>query len=267
MPVSLEDCDLPSTVEWLIGLHGHGTVRGILGAQFDGLRSGRLDPDEVDAEVREALSHMIEGAISAGMEPPPQPRRTEVPPEVPSPTHHEVAQDLASQPRRLPVNRPATPTVREARPNAAPPGRRPGGVDRSKTEECLSLQSLLKALSEQQRLGGGSKRINSFLLAILKVDLLLMRKYGVSRQGDLPLPLSLESSIELSHRVIKSNEKEERQLVEGIWGPVRKFWAVCCGWMSTEVVIRLVAKKYSIEVSDGLVQEILSQGRDCCDLD
>ena len=31
MPVSLEEYDLPSMVGWLIGLHGHGTVRGILG--------------------------------------------------------------------------------------------------------------------------------------------------------------------------------------------------------------------------------------------
>ncbi|MYC39276.1 MAG: hypothetical protein F4X66_20550 [Chloroflexi bacterium] len=86
MAALMENYDLASTVEWLIGLHGYGTVRGILGDCFDGLRSGRTDWDEVDPEVREALSQMIEGAILAGMEPPPQARRTEEPPEEPEPT-------------------------------------------------------------------------------------------------------------------------------------------------------------------------------------
>ena len=62
-------------------------------------------------------------------------------------------------------------------------------------------------------------------------------------------------------------EEADRRMGEGIWGPVRKFWAGCCGWMSTEVVIRLVAEKKSIQISEELVQEILSQGRDCCELD
>jgi len=48
---------------------------------------------------------------------------------------------------------------------------------------------------------------------------------------------------------------------------VRKFWAGCCGWMSTEVVIRLVAEKKSIQISEELVQEILSRGRDRYQLD
>ena len=83
MPVSLEEYDLPSMVGWLIGLHGHDTVRGILGDRFDGLRTGRLNLDEVDMQAREALSQLIEGAILAGMQPPPQPRRTVVPPDAP----------------------------------------------------------------------------------------------------------------------------------------------------------------------------------------
>ena len=99
------------------------------------------------------------------------------------------------------------------------------------------------------------------------MNLLLEREFGVSRQGNLPLPLSRESSIKLSDRWMKSRERAERQLGEGILGPVRKFWAGCCGWMSTEVVIRLVAEKKSIQISEELVQEILSQGRDCCELD
>ena len=99
MPVSLEEYDLPSMVGWLIGLHGHDTVRGILGDRFDGLRTGRLNLDEVDMQAREALSQLIEGAILAGMQPPPQPRRTVVPPDAPGPTHHVVAQDLAKSAR------------------------------------------------------------------------------------------------------------------------------------------------------------------------
>ena len=267
MAALMENYDLPSTVEWLTGLHGYGTVRGILGDSFDGLGSGRVGPDEVDAEVKEALSQMIEGAILAGMEPPPQARRTEEPPEEPEPAQYVVAQDLASQPREFAGNRPAPPTVREARPNATPPGKRLGGADRSLITECLCLHSLRIGLEEQLRLGGGEKRLDSFYLAKAKVNLLLERKFGVSRQGNLPLPLSRESSIELSHRVIKSREKAERRLAQGILGPVIKFWAGCCGWMSTELVITLVAEKRSIQVSDELMQEILSQGRDCCELD
>ena len=266
MAALMENYDLASTVEWLIGLHGYGTVRGILGDSFDRLRSGRSDWDEVDPEVKEALSQMIEGAILAGMEPPPQARRSEEPPEEPEPAQHVVPQDLASQPREFAGNRPAPPTVREARPNATSSGRRLGGADRSLITECLSLHSLRIGLEEQLRLGGGEKRLDSFYLAKAKVNLLLGRKFGVSRQGNLPLPLSRESSIELSHRRIKSRERADRRLGEGIWGPVRKFWAGCCGWMSTEVVIRLVAEKKSIQISEELVQEILSQGRDRCDL-
>ena len=267
MAALMENFDLPSTVEWLIGLHGYGTVRGILGDCFDGLRSGRLDWDEVDAEVREALSQMIEGAILAGMEPPPQARRTEVPPEETGPTQHVVAQDLANQPRELAGNHPAPPTVRETRPNATPSGRRLGGADRSPVKECMRLHSLRIGLEEQLRLGGGEKRLDSFYLAKDKVNLLLERKFGVSRQGNLHLPLSLDSSIKLRHRRIRSREEADRRLGEGIWGPVRKFWAGCCGWMSTEVVIRLVAEKKVIQISEELLQEILSQGRDCCELD
>jgi len=37
--------------------------------------------------------------------------------------------------------------------------------------------------------------------------------------------------------------------------------------MSTEVVIRLVAEKKSIQISEELVQEILSRGRDRYQLD
>ena len=265
MPASLEDYDLPSTVEWLIGLHGYGTVRGILGNCFDGLRARRLDWDEVDAGVREVLSQLIEGAILAGMEPPPQARRPEEPPEEPGPTQHVVAQDLASQPREFAGNRTVPPTVREARPNATPPGRRLGGADRSLIAECMRLHSLRIGLEEQLRLGDGEKRLDSFYLAKAKVNLLLEQKFGVLRPGNLRL--SLKSSIELSHRVIKLREKKQRQLGDGMLGPVRKFWAGCCGWMSTEVVIRLVAEKKSIEMSEELVQEILSQGRDCCELD
>ena len=266
MPVSLENYD-PSTLEWLIGLYGQATVRAVLGQYFEGLRSGRLNPDEVDTEVREALSQMIAGAISAGMEPPPQPRRSEVSPEVPRPAQNVVAQDSASQPRVFAENHPAPPTARKARPNATPSGRRLGGADRSLIAEYLRLHSLRTGMEEQLRLGGGRKRLGSFYLAMAKVDLLLEQKFGVSRQGNLPLPLSRESSIELSQRAIASIERTQRQLGEGIWGPVRKFWAVCRGWMNTEAVIRLVAERKSIRISDELVQEILSQGRDCCELD
>lgn len=267
MPVSLEDHDLPSTVEWLVGLYGQATVRAVLGHHFEGLRSGRLNPDAVDTEVREALSHMIEGAISAGMEPPPTPRQSEVPPEVPRPTQNVVAQDSASQPRVFAENHPTPPTVRKARPNATPTGRRLDEAQRVRLTECLRLHSLRTGIEEQVRLGGGTKRRDSLSLALAKVALLLERKFGVSRQGHLPLPLSRESSIELSQRAIASIERTQRQLGEGIWGPVRKFWAVCRGWMNTEAVIRLVAERKSIRISDELVQEILSQGRDCCELD
>ena len=267
MPALLENFDLPSTVEWLIGLHGYVTVRGILGDCFDGLRSGRLDWDEVDTEVREALSQMIEGAILAGMEPPPQARRTEEPPEEPGPTQHVVPQDLASQPREFAGNRPTPPTVREKQPNARLLDNRPAGMSREQVAELQCLIDLREALLEQERLGGGSKRLDSLHLAMAKLNLLLEQKFGVSRQGNLSLPLSRESSIELRHRRIKSRERTDRRLGEGIWGPVKKFWAGCCGWMSTEAVIRLVAEKKSIHISEGLVQEILSQGRDCCELD
>ena len=191
-------------------------VRGILGDSFDGLRSGRLDWDEVDTEVREALSQMIEGAILAGMEPPPQARRTEEPPEEPGPAQHVVPQGLASQPGEFAGNRIVPPTVREARPNATPSGRRLGGADQSPIEECLCLHSLRIGLEEQLRLGGEEKRLDSFYLAKAKVNLLLEQKFGVSRQGNLPL--SRKSSIELSHRWIKSRERAERQLDEGILG-------------------------------------------------
>ena len=267
MAASRENYDLPSTVEWLIGLHGYGTVRGILGDCFDGLRARRLDWDEVDAEVREALSQMIEGAILAGMEPPPQARRTEEPPEEPGLAQHVVPQDLASQPREFAGNRIVPPTVREERSNATPSGRHLGGADRSLLAECLRLHSLRIGLEEQLRLAGGEKRVDSFYLAKAKVNLLLEQKFGVSLQGNLTFPLSLQSSIKLRHRTIKSRERADRRLGEGIWGPVKTFWAGCCGWMSTELVITLVAEKRSIQISDELMQEILSQGRDCCKLD
>ena len=268
MPVSLEDYDMQLTLEWLSGLHGHDTVLRILGGDcFDGLGAGRLHLDEVDMHAREALSQLIEGAILAGMQPPPQPRRTEAAPEVPGPTHHVVTQDLAKSARGFAGNHTTAPTVRQARSNATPSRRRLGGADRSLSIECLRLLSLRNGMDEQVKLGGGEKRLESLYLAIAKVGLLLERKYGVSRQGKLALPLSLESSIILRHRVIKSREVAERHLGEGILGPLKKLWAGCCGWMSTEVVIRLVAEKHSIEVSEELVQEILSQGRDCCEKD
>ena len=278
---SLEGQSPPHIIDWLIDEHGEVIVARALGAHYEGLRAGGMDWDSLDAEVMQSLCGLVNGALAAGavMPAPPEPdaslqsvperppKRVESPPQVAKPPAQGGSQDFTGQSHRLVANPSEMPTVPERLPDTKSPGKRLGEKEHRRNADVPVLLDLWKGLELQEGLAGGDARRDSFYLPIAKVSLLLERKFGVSQRGNPAFSFSLESSIEIRHRVIKLRERAERQLREGVLGPLKKFWAIYCGSMSTDEAISLVAENLSLEISEELMQEILRQGRDCCELD
>ena len=78
MPISPDDHDVRSILNWLDGLYNSTTLQGVLGADYEAIRSGPMTWQGMNEGVREVLISMVEGAREAGMEPPP-PCRVEAP--------------------------------------------------------------------------------------------------------------------------------------------------------------------------------------------
>ena len=266
MSVALDDHHLPTIVRWLVDLNGEVQVRGILGDDFEGIRSGQTGLQAIDPDLQETLCKMMEGAIAAGMKPPP-PEPDESPPEVLQAPAEGGGQDVRHGPGHSEGRAAAPPPVMKSPPREAPSAQahseRPRNIRsavRSRMKDRDVLISLLEHLRKAQELRPHDHPLNKWIiLARNKVLHFLIADYPVRfRDARGHLRPRKEALAEFS-RSIKRSEKEMEELSRR--SPLLRF-CLGQGYLAPEDLLEQVARHQNLKISDELMQAILRQGRD-----
>ena len=267
MSVALDDHHLPTIVAWLVELNGEMQVRGILGDDFEGIRSGRLGLHAIAPDLQETLCKMVEGAIAAGMELPLPPEPDESPPEVPQAPAEGAGQDVRREPGHSQGRAAAPPPVMK------PPSRAQTSAQahsekvhiirsaiRSRKEDRDVLLSLLGHLLEAEELRNQNHSLNKWVtLAKDKVMLCLVADYHVRIPDARGHLMPRKEEIALYSRPIQRSEREMEEFSRR--SPLLRFF-LGPGYLAPEEILKRVARRQNLIVRDELMQAILRQGRD-----
>ena len=267
MSVALDDHHLPTIVAWLVELNGEMQVRGILGEDFEGIRSGRLGLHAIAPDLQETLCKMVEGAVAAGMELPLPPEPDDSPPEVPQAPAERAGQDVRREPGHSQGRAAVPPPVMK------PPSRAKISAQahsekvriirsavRSRMEDRDVLLRLLGHLLEAEELRNQNHPLNKWVtLAKDKVMLCLIADYHVRFRDAHGHLMPRKEKIALYSRPIKRSEREMEEFSRR--SPLLRFF-LGPGYLAPEEILKRVARHQNLIISHQLMQAILRQGRD-----
>ena len=267
MSMSLDDHSLPTIVRWLVDLNGETQVRGILGDDFDAIRSGELGLHEMAPDLKETLCKMAEGAIAAGMKPPLPPEPDGPLPEVPQAPTGGGGQDVRRGPDHSEGRAAAPPPIMKLPPRAAPSAQTRSEklrIIREKIrpimEERAVLRSLLKHLRQAEDRRPHNHPLNRWImLAENKVRHCLVADYYAKLPDARGHHMPRGEELAFLSRLIKRAEQEIAELSNR--SVLRRLF---CGkgYLAPEEVIEQVARHNNLKLRDELMQAILRQGRD-----
>ena len=270
MSVALDDHHLPTIVAWLVDLNGEAQVRGILGEDFEGIRSGRLGLHAIAPDLQETLCKLVEGAIAAGMNPPLPPEPDKSLPEVPQAPAEGAGLDFRSGPGHSEGRAAAPPTVTKSPSRAAPSVEAHServriirSAIRSRMEDRDVLLRLLRHLREAEELRPHHHPLNKWItLAKHKVMLCLVADYHVRIPDARGHIMPRKEKMAFYSRLIKRSEKEMEELSRR--PPLLRFFLSFLGpgYLPPEDVLEQVARHQNLKISDELMQAILRQGSD-----
>ena len=266
MSVALDDHYLPTIVAWLVDLNGEAQVRGILGEDFEGIRWGRLGLHAIAPDLQETLCKMVEGAIAAGMKPPP-PEPDEPLQEVFQAPAEGGGQDVRRGPGHSEGRAAEPPPVMKSPPRAAASAQAHSekvriirSAVRSRMKDRDVLISLLGHLRKAEELRPHDHPLNKWIiLARHKVLHCLVADYHVRIPDARGHLMPRKEEMAFYSRSIKRSEKEMEELSRR--PPLLRFF-LGPGYLAPEDVLKQVARHQSLTITDELMQAILRQGSD-----
>ena len=267
MSVALDDHHLPTIVAWLVDLNGEVQVRGILGDDFEGIRSGRLGLHAIAPDLQETLCKMVEGAIAAGMELPLPPEPDESLPEVLQVPAEGGGQDVRHGPGHSEVRAAAPPPVMKSPPRSAASAQAHSekvriirSAVRSRMEDRDVLISLLGHLRKAEELRPHDDPLNKWIiLARHKVLHCLIADHNLRFRDARGRRLPRREALAEFSRSIKRAEREMADLSGR--SPLLRFF-LGPGYLAPEDVLKQVARHQKMKISEELMQAILRQGSD-----
>ena len=267
MSIALDDHHLPTIVQWLVDLNGEVQVRGILGDDFEAIRSGRLGLYAMAPDLEETLCKMVEGAIAAGMKPPLPPEPDQSPPEVARAPAEGGGQNVRRTPGHSEGRDAAPPPVMKSPPradtSAQTPSERPRTIRDnvgSRREDREVLLLLLGHLLEAEEIRNRTHPLHKWVtLAKNKAALCLMADHNFRFREDHPRLMPRKEEMALYSRWIKRSEKEMEMLSRR--SPLLRLF-LDRGYLAPEEILKRVAHHQNLKISDQLMLAILRQGRD-----
>ena len=256
----------PHIIDWLVDELGETVVARVLGAHYAGLRAGVMDWDSLDAEVMQSLCGLVNGALAAGavMPAPPEPdaAAVESPADGPGPEANDEPEQLSAQtapPAAVPDKRPEIP-IEELL----------SGPRGHMANEIVCLLHLCRRLWSQVELRQKRKlRCQAFLVAVCKVEHLMITRYNVSIDSHVVDNNPPEAQEALLCDYIHTQERTMQVRKAGRSRVTRILWALgLIGEMPVDEAIRLAIKERGplpdLQIEGELLSDLLRQGREGC---